>query len=375
LPEKFFEVVKNSGSARFGKIYTSHGEIQTPNFMPVATAGAIKAGISPQDLREIGAEIMLSNAFHLHLRPGENLIENFGGIQKFSGWNGPMLTDSGGFQVFSLAKLRKISDAGVEFRSPIDGQAIFISPEKSIQIQHSLGADIIMIFDECPPGNSEKKEIEKAVLRTSAWAEICQKTHHQLLEKSKKSQKLFGIVQGGIFLDLRQQSAEKMMKLNFPGVAIGGLSVGEPAEKMIEVCSFLNPILPKNKPRYLMGVGTPKNLVEMISCGIDLFDCVLPTRNGRHGKFYTFSGGENIKNKINFDLNSPLEKDCDCLACRNFSRGFLRHLFLSKEILGSRMLAIHNLRFYFRLLKKIRQEILDGTFEKFANSFLQKFKE
>lgn len=341
--------------------------------MPIATQGAIKAGISPADLRAAGAQIILANAFHLHLRPGEDVVKQFGGIQDFCSWKGPVLTDSGGFQVFSLADIRKISDTGVEFRSPIDGRKIFFTPEKVMHIEHALGADIIMAFDECPPFPAEKKAVEEAVIRTTRWAAECKKAHSQLIAQSGKEQHLFGIVQGGIHADLRRRSAEELSALDFDGMAIGGLSVGEPNEKMYEICAFLQSILPPEKPRYLMGVGTPRDILEAVDCGIDMFDCVLPTRNGRHGKAFTSRGELNILGAKNMLDERPLDADCRCPVCADFTRAYLRHLFKAGEMLGMRLLSLHNLHFYLQLMRDIRSAIAAHEFVRMKADFLSKY--
>jgi queuine tRNA-ribosyltransferase len=369
----FFELDKTNGNARRGRLHTAHGEIETPVFMPIATRGAIKAGITPFDLEQTGAQIILGNTFHLHLRPGEAAIKQLGGLQKFTGWNKPMLTDSGGFQVFSLSNIRKISDAGVEFQSPLDGNKIFFSPEKVMQIEHDLGADIIMNFDECPPYPAARSEVADAVRRTTDWAKKCKTEHQRLIADSGKRQYLFGIVQGGVHADLRQRSAEELMELDFDGMAIGGLSVGEPNAAMYDICDVMNPILPTEKPRYLMGVGTPVDIVEAVSRGIDMFDCVLPTRNGRHGKAYTSLGEVNILRE-EFALSEyPLDAKCDCYTCQNFSRGYLRHICKSGEMLGMRLISLHNISFYQNLMRGIRTAIADDMFAKFKTDFLRDY--
>jgi queuine tRNA-ribosyltransferase len=370
----FFKIEKTDGSARKGRMITSRGEVHTPAFMPIATQGAIKAGITPQDLTNAGAEIILGNTFHLHLRPGEKVVQHFGGVQDFCGWKRPMLTDSGGFQVFSLAQIRKITDEGVAFQSPIDGRKIFFTPEKVMQIEYDLGADIIMAFDECPPYPAEKKEVEHAVRRTTDWAKKCKESHDALLEQSEKDQKLFGIVQGGVHPDLRKKSAEQLCEIGFPGMAIGGLSVGEPNKNMYEICEMLHPILPKNKPRYLMGVGTPVDILEAVERGVDMFDCVLPTRNGRHGNAFTSRGEVSLLRAKHEKDDSPLDPDCSCPTCTGFSRGYLRHLFKANEILGMRLLALHNLHFYLDVMKQIRQSIAEERFSELKKAFLEKYQ-
>ncbi len=370
----FFKLQKTDGNARRGQITTARGTIETPAFMPIATQAAIKAGISPDDLNAAGAEIILGNTFHLHLRPGEDVVKHFGGIQEFCAWKKPMLTDSGGYQVFSLAKMRKISDNGVEFRSPIDGRKIFFSPEKVMQIEYDLGADIIMAFDECPPYPAEKRDVEKAVKRTTDWAKKCKSAHDALLKKAPLDQRLFGIIQGGVHPDLRKQSAEELCNLDFPGMAIGGLSVGEPNSFMYEICEFLDPILPKEKPRYLMGVGTPVDLLQSVERGIDMFDCVLPTRNGRHGNAFTSQGEVTMIRAKHARDDSPLDPECTCPTCTNYTRGYLRHLFKAGEILGMRLLAIHNIHFYLHLMRQIREAIENESFTAFKKEFLGRWK-
>lgn len=368
----FFKLKNTDGNARQGEIKTSRGKIQTPVFMPIATQGAIKAGISPDDITATGSEIILGNTFHLHLRPGEDVIKYFGGIQEFCGWKKPMLTDSGGFQVFSLGKIRKIDDEGVTFSSPLDGRKIRFTPEKAMEIQHDLGADIIMAFDECPPYPAEKKNVAAAIQRTTDWAKKCKVHHDMLIKKSAKDQKLFGIIQGGIHEDLRKKSAKELMALHFSGMAIGGLSVGEPNKHMYHICEMLNTILEKKKPRYLMGVGTPQDILECVERGIDMFDCVLPTRNGRHGKAFTSEGEINIKNQKFEKRKEPLDAECECMTCTQFSRGYVRHLFKCGEILGMRFLALHNIYFYQKLMKEIRENITRGTFAEFKKEKLKK---
>ncbi|QQS59157.1 tRNA guanosine(34) transglycosylase Tgt [Candidatus Peregrinibacteria bacterium] len=368
-----FFLQNSNGNARRGVLETANGKVETPAFMPIGTQGAVKGGIEPRDLREIGAEMMLANTFHLHLRPGEETIEKLGGIQKFSGWNSPLLTDSGGFQVFSLAAIRKITDEGVRFRAPTDGREVFFTPEKVMRIEHALGADIIMAFDECPPYPAEKSQVEHAVRRTTDWAKKCKVEHDRLVQESRKDQVLFGIVQGGVFPELRRQSAEELLELNFSGMAIGGLSVGEPNENMYEMCEFLAPILPTQKPRYLMGVGTPIDIIEAVSRGIDMFDCVLPTRNGRHGKAYTSKGETNILLARYEQDNNPIDEECSCPVCTRYTRAFLRHLFKSGEILGMRLLSLHNLAFYQSLMRNIRNAISCNTFWEFRRNAIAAF--
>jgi queuine tRNA-ribosyltransferase len=370
----FFRVKHTDGNSRNGEIVTKRGIIHTPTFMPIATQGAIKAGITPRDLHDLEAEIILGNTFHLHIAPGESTIQYFGGIQEFCGWKKPMLTDSGGFQVFSLANIRKISDEGVSFRSPLSGEKIFFTPRKVMHIEHQLGADIIMTFDECPPYPAEKREVENAVKRTTKWAKECMDEHNKISEKNEEERHLFGIIQGGVHSDLRKISAEEICSLNFSGIAIGGLSVGEPNVEMYNICEFLNPILPQKKPRYLMGVGTPIDILEGVERGIDMFDCVLPTRNGRHGKAFTSHGEISILRARYEKDASPLDDECHCYTCSNFTKGYLRHLFKRKEILGMRLLSLHNLSFYLSLMKKIRSSLQKQEFSSFKKEFFEKWR-
>jgi len=332
--------------------------------MPVGTRGSVK-GISPRELKnDIKAQIILGNTYHLQLRPGSQIIKNFGGLHKFMGWSGPILTDSGGFQVMSLAKFRKITSEGVKFRSHIDGSEHFFSPEKVIEIQNNIGSDIIMSFDECPPYSASRSYIISSLKRTLDWARRGKKHH-----KKNSLQALFGIVQGGIYTDLRKESAEALMEMNFPGYSIGGLAVGELKEDMFGVTEFLNDILPKDKPRYLMGVGTPKDILDGIKTGVDMFDCVMPTRNARKGTIFTWSGKMSIKAAIYKNDNSPIDKNCSCYACQNFSRGYIRYLLSVGELLGARLASIHSLHFYLDLVDKARKAILEDKFEEFYNKF------
>ncbi len=355
-----------NSSARAGTISTPHGEIHTPMFMPVGTAGSVK-GIAPDDLNAVGAEIILGNTYHLHLRPGEDTVAQFGGLAKFNSWNKPTLTDSGGFQVFSLAKLNSIKEEGVAFRSHLDGSKLFLSPETSIGIQEKIGADIMMAFDECPPYPSEHSYMKSSVERTTRWAKRC------LDAKTREDQALFGIVQGGIHNDLRKQSASDLLSMDFNGYAVGGVAVGEPVEEIYRQTEFTAGLLPKDKPRYLMGVGTPENIINCISLGIDMFDCVMPTRNARNGMLFTSGGRVNIK-RLEFKLSDDkIDDECDCYTCRTFSRGYLRHLFAAKEILSYRLNSIHNLHYYISLVKKLRHAILSGDFINLKREILSKY--
>ncbi len=343
--------------ARLGLIETEHGEIETPVFMPVGTRGSVKAVVQ-QQLLDIGAKIILGNTYHLMLRPGAELVEKAGGLHRFINWPGAMLTDSGGFQVFSLASLNKINDEGVLFQSHIDGSKHFLGPIESMQVQKSLGADIVMAFDQCPPYPCEREEVERAVNRTTRWGAICRNFDLQ------RHQALFGIVQGGVHADLRQQSAQELTKLDFDGYAIGGLSVGEPTEMMEEMIDATAPLLPHNKPRYLMGVGTPRNLVEAVRRGIDMFDCVMPTRNARNGTAFTWSGKITIKAGRYREDFSPLDPDLNCYTSQ-FSRAYLRHLFNVNEISAMTLISIQNLAFYLDFMRQLRQSLREGTFEAF----------
>lgn len=363
-----FTIQATDGSARAGIIHTAHGNIQTPAFMPVGTQASVKA-MSAEDLEAIGAQIVLSNTYHLHVRPGDVLIKQLGGLHKFMNWNKPILTDSGGFQVFSLTGLREISDHGVIFRSHLDGQKIELTPERVIEIQTNLGVDIMMPLDECPPYPVEFKAAEKAVARTYAWAE------RSLAARTNAEQLLFAIVQGSSYLELRAQALEQLASLNFDGYAIGGVSVGEPIEQMDLIVSFLANKLPSNKPRYLMGVGTPLDLVKAVRDGIDIFDCVIPTRSARFGRIYTMQGFYNIRNSQYRSSSVPLEADCDCLACKAYSRAYIAHLIHSNEILGTRLATIHNLRLYMRLMEEMRSAISRGVFDEYASQFISQAKQ
>jgi queuine tRNA-ribosyltransferase len=359
-----FELQNQCGNARAGTISTSHGDIQTPVFMPVGTIATVKA-MSPQDLIDIKAQVVLSNTYHCYLRPGHELIQRAGGLHGFMNWQRPILTDSGGFQVMSLAKLRKISREGVRFQSHIDGSYHMFTPERVMEIQNALGADIIMSFDECPPYEAGKSYIEKSLKLTHDWAFRGKQAH-----KNTESQALFGIVQGGIYTDLRAQSAETLVDMDFPGYSIGGLAVGEPKEEMYRITDLLNPLLPRDKPRYLMGVGTPANILQNIANGIDMFDCVMPTRNARKGSIFTWSGKMVIKaGKYKEDLR-PIDENCTCYACRNFSRAYIRHLIHCGEILGMRLATIHSLHFYLELTTRIRKSIVHGEFSKFYDNYI-----
>jgi len=364
-----YELIKKckQTGARLGRIHTPHGSFDTPVFMPVGTQATVK-GMSPDELKEIGAQIILSNTYHLYLRPGQELIREAGGLHSFMNWDRSILTDSGGFQVFSLDSLRKIEEEGVTFKSHIDGSRHFISPEKAVEIQNDLGADIIMCFDECTPYPAEYDYVKKSLERTTRWAERCKKAH-----KNTEKQALFGIVQGGVFGDLRVQSAKQLVELDFPGYSIGGLSVGEPAELMYEMLDITVPLLPEDKPRYLMGVGSPDYLVEGAIRGIDMFDCVLPTRIGRNGTVMTSRGRLIVRDAKYARDFSPIDPECDCYTCRNFTRAYVRHLLKVNEVLGIRLTTWHNLRFLINLMKKVRQAIMDDRLGDFRNEFFRNY--
>ena len=359
-----FILEKTSGNARAGKIYTPHGIIETPIFMPVGTVATVKA-MSPKELDEINAQIILSNTYHNYLRPGHEFIKKAGGLHGFMSWSKPILTDSGGFQVMSLAGLRKITPDGVKFQSHIDGSYHFFTPERVIEIEEDLGADIIMSFDECPAYSSDRKYIEKSLKLTLDWAQ-----RGLNVFKNKDKQALFGIVQGGVYDDLRRYSAEALMEMDFQGYSIGGLAVGESKEEMYRITDFLNPILPKDKPRYLMGVGTPGNILQNIANGVDMFDCVMPTRNARKGSIFTWNGKMIIKAGRYKDDLRPIDENCSCYACRNFSRAYIRHLISMEEILGMRLATIHSLHFYLELTSRIRESILDNKFDIFFKTYI-----
>ncbi len=357
---------KNS-KARLGKITLPHGEIETPVFMPVGTAATVKA-LKPEDVEELGAEIILSNTYHLYLRPGHEVIREAGGLHNFMNWNKPILTDSGGFQVFSLGDMRKITEEGVEFRSFIDGSKHILTPEKSIEVQTSLGSDIMMAFDECIPYPADREYVKRSLERTTRWLERCVKA-----QKDTEKQALFGIMQGGMYPDLRRESARQILEFDLPGYAIGGLSVGEPREVMCEILDECVDELPENKPRYLMGIGSPDYIFEAVERGIDMFDCVLPTRIARNGTAMTSKGRVNIKNaKYEKDF-TPLDHDCDCYTCRNYSRAYLRHLFKSNEILSSTLLSTHNLHFLVNTVKKIRESIKENRFLEYKKEFYDNY--
>jgi len=356
-----FAQTARCGRARTGRMVTAHGEVATPAFMPVGSGGVVKA-LTAEDLRRCGATIVLSNTYHLYLRPGHELIRELGGLHRFMQWPGPILTDSGGFQVFSMADLRQIDDAGVRFRSHLDGSTHLLTPELSMEIQSALGSDVAMVLDECPPWPASREAVEAAVERTTRWARRCREAY-------RGPGALFGIVQGGTFADLRGRSVEALLELDFPGYAVGGLSVGEPGERTVATVQATADALPESRPRYLMGVGRPQDLVEAVARGIDLFDCVMPTRNARNGTLFTSAGRLNIK-RAEFSRDPrPLDEQCTCEACRGYSRAYLRHLFVSGEILAARLHTIHNLTYYLGLMERMRAAISEGRFDTFRQEF------
>jgi len=369
-----FKLIKKNGNARRGEFTTPHGVIQTPVFMNVGTLAAIKGAVSSMDLYEIGCQVELSNTYHLHLRPGDEVIKKLGGLHKFMNWERPILTDSGGFQVFSLSQMRKIKEEGVYFNSHIDGKRIFMGPEESMQIQSNLASTIAMAFDECVENPSPRNYVEKSVDRTTRWLERCAKEMEKLNSKSdtiNKKQMLFGINQGGVFDDIRIQHAKEISKFDLDGYAIGGLAVGETHEEMYRIIEAVEPHLPSNKPRYLMGVGIPSNILEAVSRGIDFFDCVLPARNGRHGHVFTKYGKINLFNaKYELDAN-PIDEECTCPACQHYTRAYIRHLFKAKEMLAMRLCVLHNLHFYNKLMEEIRKAIEEDYFEDYKMEQLQ----
>lgn len=365
-----FKVIKKEGSARLGEFNTPDGLVKTPCFMNVATAGAIKGGLSAFDLKDLGCQVQLCNTYHLHVRPGDEIVKKMGGLHKFTRFDGPILTDSGGFQVFSLAKLRNIKEEGVTFSSHIDGRKIFMGPEESMKIQANLGSTIAMAFDECVENPAAYDYAKMSSHRTVRWLERCKAEHNRLKAENlatNPGQMLFGINQGSTHLDLRVENMKMIRELDLPGYAIGGLAVGEAAEVMYEVIEAVEPHMPSEKPRYLMGVGTPLNILEGVRRGVDLFDCVMPSRNARHGHLFTSQGIINISNAKYEQDDSPIDPECDCPACRNFSRAYIRHLQKAQEALGLRLAVIHNLRFYNKLMEDIRKALEEDRFEEFYN--------
>jgi queuine tRNA-ribosyltransferase len=360
-----FKLRKTDGNARRGELTFPRGKVQTPAFMPVGTYGTVK-GMLPRDITEIGAEIILGNTFHLMLRPGTEVVKQHGDLHDFINWQGPILTDSGGFQVFSLGAMRKITEQGVTFKSPIDGSSVFIDPEKSMQVQRDLGSDVVMIFDECTPYPATEQEAEESMQLSLRWAKRSKQAH------GDNPSALFGIVQGGMYEQLRDQSLAGLEEIDFDGYAIGGLSVGEPKEDMIRILDHMATSMPNNKPRYLMGVGKPADLVEAVRRGIDMFDCVMPTRNARNGHLFTSQGVVKIRNAKYRNDTSPLDSECDCYTCQNFTRGYLHHLEKCGEMLGAQLNTIHNLRYYQKLMQGLRDAIEQGSLDDFVAEFYQK---
>lgn len=373
-----YEILKKDGKAKRARFKTVHGTIETPVFMNVGTVGAIKGAVSTDDLRQIKTQVELSNTYHLHVRTGDKKIKEFGGLHKFMAWDKPILTDSGGFQVFSLAGMRKIKEEGVSFRSHIDGSKIFMGPEESMQIQSNLGSTIAMAFDECIPHPATREYVEQSVARTTRWLERCKKEMARLNEQEdtiNKNQLLFAINQGGTFEDIRIEHAKTISAMGFDGYAIGGLAVGETHEEMYRILDEVVPYLPEDKPTYLMGVGTPANLLEAIDRGVDFFDCVYPTRNGRHGHVYTKHGRLNLNNQ-QFELDSrKIEEGCQCPACKTYSRAYIRHLLKAKEMLGMRLCVLHNLYFYNNMMEEVRTAIEEGRFKEYKQRTLEGFEQ
>lgn len=372
-----FQVIQTEGRARRGVFTCAHGTVQTPVFMNVGTQGAIKGAVSAHDLKEVGCQVELSNTYHLHLRPGDDIVRQMGGLHKFMDWDGPILTDSGGFQVFSLSGLRKITEEGVTFSSHIDGRRIFMGPEESMRIQSNLGSDIAMAFDECVENPSTREYVKPSCERTLRWLVRCKEEHERLNslpETINPQQMLFGINQGGIYPELRVWHMQQIASLDCDGYAIGGLAVGEPTQTMYDIIDAVEPFMPKEKPRYLMGVGTPSNIIESVARGVDFFDCVMPARNARHGKLYTWEGALNIKNEKYKIDDRPIDPTCTCPACRSFSRAYLRHLFAAGEMLAMRLAVLHNLHFYNELTARIRSALEQGNFTDFRAEYSKKLE-
>lgn len=370
-----FQVLKTEGHARRGEFTCAHGTVQTPVFMNVGTQGAIKGGLSAEDLRRIGCQIELSNTYHLHLRPGDAVVRELGGLHRFMNWQGPILTDSGGFQVFSLARLRKIKEEGVYFSSHIDGRKIFMGPEESMQIQSNLGSDIAMGFDECIENPAPHEYVQQSCARTYRWLERCKQEQlrlNSLPDTINPAQMLFGINQGGTWPDIRIWHMQKIAELDLPGYAIGGLAVGESTQEMYDIIEAVEPFMPADRPRYLMGVGTPSNIIEGVARGIDFFDCVMPARNARHARLFTWSGTINLKNAKYERDSAPIDPVCSCPVCRAYSRAYLHHLFKAEEVLALRLAVMHNLYFYNTLLRRIRESLDTGTFARFRAEYTEK---
>jgi queuine tRNA-ribosyltransferase len=367
MPDKHFTLLKTENAARAGELTTAHGKVLTPVFMPVGSQATVKT-LTPEDIKETGYNMILSNTYHLYLRPGIEIIKKMGGLHRFMAWDGSILTDSGGYQVFSLSALRKITDDGIKFRSHIDGSEHFLTPELAVAYQEALGSDVMMVLDECSAYGDSRAKLETAMERTHRWAERCLNAHQP------NEQMLFPIVQGGIFPDLRRQSAEVLTKMDFPGYAVGGLSVGEPKDVMLDILGKTTPFLPEDKPRYLMGVGAPEDIIEGVARGIDMFDCALPTRVARNGALFTMKGRVNIRRAVYNQQQGPVDPACDCYTCRTFSAAYLSHLFRSEELLALRLATVHNLRFMHTLAENVRHSILAGTFEEFRRKFLADYK-
>lgn len=373
-----YKLIKRENHARRGELQTVHGTVQTPAFMNVATAAAIKGAVSAYDLKDIKCQVMLSNTYHLHLRPGDDVVRKMGGVRKFTGWDGPVLTDSGGFQVFSLAKLRNIKEEGVTFASHIDGHRIFMGPEESMRIQSNLGSDIAMAFDECVENPAKYQYAKASCERTARWLARCKEAlarYNAEPDAVNPGQQLWGINQGATFKDLRIWHMKEIAKLDLPGYAIGGLAVGEPTEIMYEIIEAVEPYMPKDRPRYLMGVGTPSNIIESVARGVDFFDCVMPARNARHAKLFTWQGSINLKNAKYTRDDGPIDPQCDCPVCRRYSRAYLHHLFKAEEMLAMRLSVMHNLYFYNTLTRRIRDNLDAGTFGDFRAEYSQKLAE
>ena len=367
-----FQLIKKEGKARRGVLQTPHGTIQTPVFMNVATQAAIKGAVSAEDLQELGCQIALSNTYHLHVRPGDDLIRDMGGLHRFMRWDGPILTDSGGFQIFSLAKLRKIREEGVSFNSHVDGRLLFMGPEESMRIQANLGSDIAMAFDECVKIPSPRRYVEESADRTYRWLVRCKKAlaeYNAEASAVNPGQMLFGINQGAVFHDIRVEHMKRIAELDLPGYAIGGLAVGETHQEMYDTIEAVEEWMPADRPRYLMGVGTPGNILEAVSRGVDFFDCVMPARNGRHGHMFTKAGVINIKNEKYSRDDTPIDPTCSCPVCRRFSKAYLRHLFKAQEMLGMRLAVSHNLFFYNNMMQEIRDHLDKGTFEEYRQHY------
>ena len=370
-----FELIKTEGKARRGVFTCAHGTVQTPVFMNVGTQGAIKGALSAEDLKNIGCQVELSNTYHLHLRPTDKVVREMGGLHKFMTWDGPILTDSGGFQVFSLSGLRKIKEEGVYFSSHIDGRKIFMGPEESMQIQSNLGSDICMAFDECIENPSPRDYVIKSVERTTRWLERCKAENarlNALPDTVNKEQQLWGINQGGTYEDIRVAHMKRIAELDLPGYAIGGLAVGETAEEMYRIIDAVEPHMPVNKPRYLMGVGTPSNIIEAVARGVDFFDCVMPARNARHARLFTWEGAINLKNAKYMTDQTPIDPQCNCPVCRRYTKAYVRHLFVAEEMLAQRLAVMHNLYFYNKLMEKIRQALDEDRFEDFRKEYSEK---